>query len=152
LERIHELAHDYVNFLHPVRKLTENVRRGARITRRYDAAQTPYRRLLDSGVLPRKVERELAARSAAVNPVRLKLELESAQRTLAQHHAAALRAPGWIVEAAAVDGAHGADGTWRSGRDGFRQAGHAHQPGHRQTLGGLGLLLGAPDHFISWDL
>ena len=73
-----------MNFLHPVRKLTEKVRRGARITRRYDAAQTPYRRLLDSGVLPRKVERQLAAGSAAVNPLRLKLELESAQRTLAE--------------------------------------------------------------------
>jgi hypothetical protein len=84
LERIHELARDYVNFLHPVRKLSEKVRHGSRITRRYDAAQTPYRRLLDSGVLPRKTERQLASRSAAVNPLRLKLELESAQRTLAE--------------------------------------------------------------------
>ena len=67
---------------HTVRKLTETVRRGSRITRRYDAAQTPYRRLLDSGILPRKIERQLASRSAAVNPLRLKLELESAQRAL----------------------------------------------------------------------
>jgi hypothetical protein len=50
LEPVHELSRDQVNFLHPVRKLTERVRRGARITRRYDAAQTPYRRLLASGV------------------------------------------------------------------------------------------------------
>jgi Integrase core domain len=83
LERVHELSRDYVNFLHPVRKLTEKVRRGARITRRYDAAQTPYRRLLASGVLPRKTERQLTLRWVAVNPLRLKLELESAQRTLA---------------------------------------------------------------------
>ncbi len=74
----------YVNFLHPVRKLTEKVRRGARITRCYDAAQTPYRRLLASGVLPRKTERQLTVRWAAVNPLRLKLELESAQRTLGE--------------------------------------------------------------------
>jgi hypothetical protein len=79
-----ELARDYVNFLHPVCKLTEKVRRGSRITRRYDAAQTPYRRLLASGVLSRKTERQLTARSAALNPLRLKLELESAQRTLAE--------------------------------------------------------------------
>jgi len=84
LERIHELSRDYVNFLHPVRKLTEKVRRGARITRRYDAAQTPYRRLLATGVMPRKTERQLTVRWAAVNPLRLKLELESAQRTLAE--------------------------------------------------------------------
>jgi hypothetical protein len=84
LERVHELSRDYVNFLHPVRKLTEKVRRGARITRRYDSAQTPYRRLLAAGVLSGKTERRLAARWAAVNPLRLKLELESARRTLAQ--------------------------------------------------------------------
>lgn len=83
LERVHELSRDYVNFLHPVRKLTEKVRRGARITRRYDGALTPYRRLLASGVLPRKTERQLTLRWAAVDPLRLKLELESAQRTLA---------------------------------------------------------------------
>jgi hypothetical protein len=76
-----------VNFLHPVRKLTDKVRRGARITRRYDEAQTPYRRLLASGVLPRKTERQLTVRWAAVNPLRLKLELESAQRTLAERAA-----------------------------------------------------------------
>jgi hypothetical protein len=83
LERVHDLARDYVNFLHPVRKQTEKVRHGARITRRYDTAQTPYRRLLAAGVLPRTAERELAARWSAVDPLRLKLELESAQRTLA---------------------------------------------------------------------
>jgi len=84
LERIHELARDYVNFLHPVRKLQEKVRRGSRITRRYDTAQTPYRRLLASGALLHKNQVRLAARSKAVNPLRLKLELEAAQRTLAQ--------------------------------------------------------------------
>ncbi len=84
LERVHDLARDYVNFLHPVRKLREKVRNGARITRRYDVAQTPYRRLVASGVLPRKTQARLKTRSAAVNPLRLKLELESAQRTLAE--------------------------------------------------------------------
>jgi hypothetical protein len=75
---------DYVNFLHPVRRLTEKVRRGARITRRYDTAQTPYRRVVASGALTNTAARELARRSAAVDPLRLKLELESAQRTLAE--------------------------------------------------------------------
>src|SRR5262245_17564227 len=87
LERVHELSRDYVNFLHPVRRLTEKVRRGARITRRYDTAQTPYRRLLASGVLSRKAERQLTIRWAAVHPLRLKLEIESAQRTLAARSA-----------------------------------------------------------------
>jgi hypothetical protein len=82
LERVHELARDYVNFLHPVRRLTENVRRGARITRRCDTAQTPYRRLVASGVLSKTLARQLARRSTGLDPLHLKLELESAQRTL----------------------------------------------------------------------
>ena len=84
LERIHYLAGDYVNFLHPVRRLTEKVRLGARVTRRYDSAQTPYRRLLASGCLSKSAVRQLAVRSKALDPLRLKLELESAQRTLAE--------------------------------------------------------------------
>ena len=84
LERVHELARDYVNFLHPVRRLTEKVRRGARITRRYDTAQTPYRRLLASGAVSKRGAHQLAVRSAKLDPLRLKLELESAQRTLAE--------------------------------------------------------------------
>ncbi len=84
LQHVHELARDYVNFLHPVRKLTEKVRRGARVTRRYDMAQTPYRRLLVSDTLSKKAARQLAVRSKALNPLHLKLELESAQRTLAE--------------------------------------------------------------------
>lgn len=51
LERIHDLADDYVNFLHPVRRLVSKTRCGPRATRRYDIATTPFHRLLDSGVL-----------------------------------------------------------------------------------------------------
>jgi hypothetical protein len=82
LERIHDLARDYVNFLHPVRKLISKTRDGARVRRSYDAALTPFHRLLDSGVLTTHRARELKSRSANVDPVRLKLQLESAQRTL----------------------------------------------------------------------
>src|SRR5438105_2138178 len=84
LERVHDLARDYVNFLHPVRRLTEKVRLGARVTRRYDTAQTPYRRLVASSCLSHKAARELAGRSKRLDPLHLKLELESAQRTLAE--------------------------------------------------------------------
>ena len=85
LERVHDLARDYVNFFHPVRRMTEKVRLGARVTRRYDIAQTPYRRLLASGCLSQTTTRALAARSKRLDPLHLKLELESAQRTLAEH-------------------------------------------------------------------
>jgi hypothetical protein len=83
LGRIHDLARDYVNFLHPVRKLVSKTRNGPRVTRRYDAAQTPFHRLLGSGVLSIKMTKQLHARSKNIDPVRLKLHLEAAQRTLA---------------------------------------------------------------------
>jgi hypothetical protein len=83
LERIHDLARDYVNFLHPVRKLVSKTRSGPRITRRYDIAQTPYHRLLDSGVLSIKTTHQLKTRSKQLDPYRLKVQLEAAQRTLA---------------------------------------------------------------------
>jgi Integrase core domain len=82
LERIHDLARDYINFLHPVRKLVSKTRTGPRVTRRYDIAQTPYHRLLDSGVLSIKMKNQLKARSKDLDPYRLKVQLETAQRTL----------------------------------------------------------------------
>ena len=74
---------DYINFLHPVRKLVSKTRNGPRVTRRYDLAQTPYHRLLDSGVLSIKMTSQLKTRSRHIDPYRLKVQLESAQRTLA---------------------------------------------------------------------
>ena len=83
LERIHDLARDYVNFLHPVRKLVSKTRSGPRVTRRYGVAGTPFHRLMDSGVLSIKMTNQLMARSKHLDPYRLKVQLEAAQRTLA---------------------------------------------------------------------
>jgi hypothetical protein len=47
------------------------------ITRRYDAAQTPFHRLLDSGALFIKMTRQLNARPKTLDPYRLKVQLES---------------------------------------------------------------------------
>lgn len=83
LERVYSLAADYVNFLQPVLKLTDKTRDGPRVRKRYDSARTPYRRLLASGALSPEQAAALAARSAALHPVRLKLALEEAQQHLA---------------------------------------------------------------------
>ena len=82
LQRLYALAQDYVNFLQPVRKLREKTRDGAKLTKRYDGAQTPYRRLLATGTLAADVAAELAAHSATLHPIRLKLDLEAAQQAL----------------------------------------------------------------------
>ena len=83
LERIHDLAGDYVNFLNPVRNLVSKTRTGPRVTLRYDIAQTPFHRLVDSRVLSMKMRDQLTKRSQDIDPYRLKLQLEAAQRTLA---------------------------------------------------------------------
>ena len=63
-------------------KLREKTRDGPKVTKRYDRAQTPYRRLLAARVLTPEAEATLAARYAALHPVRLKAELEAAQQAL----------------------------------------------------------------------
>lgn len=82
LDQVYALADDYVNFCQPVLKLREKTRDGARVTKRYDQAQTPYRRLLATGVLTESATARLAERYAGLHPIRLKLELEAAQQRL----------------------------------------------------------------------
>jgi hypothetical protein len=82
LNRVHALARDYVNFLQPVLKLVQKTRDGAKVRKRYDTARTPYRRLLEAGVLCHEARARLAEHHAALHPVRLKLDLEEAQRAL----------------------------------------------------------------------
>ena len=81
-----DLALDYVNFLHPVRKLVSKTRSGARMTRRYDDARTPFDRLLASGSLSADAESELKEHYAATKPVRLKLQMEAALKYNGDEH------------------------------------------------------------------
>jgi hypothetical protein len=73
---------DYVNFLQPLLKLVEKTRNGPRVRRRYDTAQTPYRRLLSFGNLPAATRRHLDTRYKAILPIHLKTALEEAQTEL----------------------------------------------------------------------
>lgn len=90
---MHDLARDYVNFLHPVRKLVQKTRHGARVHRQYDTAQTPYRRLLASGSLAPAAVTSLEARSTTLDPLQLKWNLEAAQRILAARAVRAVPPP-----------------------------------------------------------
>ena len=55
---------------------------GARVTKLYDAPQTPYQRLLESGVLDDATRERLDAELRAINPADLKRRIESALRRL----------------------------------------------------------------------
>ena len=72
----------YLNFFQPVLKLTGKSRQGAKIHKSYDRAQTPYRRLLDSGLLTEDKKRQSAAIYNALNPVVLLGQIRQAQQHL----------------------------------------------------------------------
>lgn len=77
LTAVHELLHLYVNFFHPIRKLIFKERHGARVVKRYDRAQTPYRRLVASGVLTPDRSAALAAAYHQLNPLQLRADLQT---------------------------------------------------------------------------
>jgi len=52
-------------------KLVSKTRHGAKVNKVYDKAQTPYQRLLKSGVLTEAKQQELAAMYYGLNPVLL---------------------------------------------------------------------------------
>jgi len=68
---VYTLLRLYVNFFQPVLKLVGKTRNGARVHKVYDIAQTPYQRLLRSGVLTEAKNQELANIYGALNPVTL---------------------------------------------------------------------------------
>jgi transposase InsO family protein len=76
LKAVHELLRLYVNFFQPLRKLISKERHGARVVKRYDRAQTPYRRLLASGVLTQERGAALTAQYQGLNPLRLRADLQ----------------------------------------------------------------------------
>ena len=72
----------YINFFQPVLKLVGKSRNGARVHKVYDKAQTPYRRLLASGVLTEEKKQALANIYGALNPVVLLSQIRQAQQRL----------------------------------------------------------------------
>ncbi len=71
LNRLYPLVERYVNFFQPVMQLQEKQRQGARIRKVYDAPRTPYRRLLELGVLSQHQQTRLGQQYQRTNPVKL---------------------------------------------------------------------------------
>jgi hypothetical protein len=62
----------YVNFFQPVLKLIEKRREGSKVTKRYDQATTPYRRVLASPQVRLEDKAALTYRYLTLNPVTLR--------------------------------------------------------------------------------
>lgn len=76
LQRLYGLLRLQLNFLRPVRKLVSKHRIGAKVLKRYDRAQTPYQRLLASGVLTEAQRDALEREFRAINPVPLAHQID----------------------------------------------------------------------------
>ena len=77
----------YVNFFQPSMKLREKRRDGSALHRRYDRAQTPWQRLLVSGVLAADATARLTGIFHALDPMRLRRQLETLLDALWRHAA-----------------------------------------------------------------
>lgn len=75
----------YLNFYQPCLKLLEKKRNGARVTRKYDQAQTPYQRVLAALSVPAEVKQQLREQFLALDPVYLLTTINQLQDQLWQY-------------------------------------------------------------------
>ena len=71
INRAYQLVRSYVNFFQPVMHLQRKTRHGAKVHKVYDTSRTPYRRLLESGVLTPEQGKVMAMHYLKLNPARL---------------------------------------------------------------------------------
>lgn len=79
LNRIYDTVRLLGNFFLPQMKLVQKTRIGAKVSKRYDEARTPYQRLMDSEHLVSKERQALADRYRTLNPAALRRELDALQ-------------------------------------------------------------------------
>lgn len=72
----------YTNFFQPVMKLIEKTRNGSSVTKRYDRAKTPYRRILESPFVSSEVKDSLKKYYIHLNPADLKRKITKLQAIL----------------------------------------------------------------------
>lgn len=82
LNELYGVVRDYVNFFLPSMKLREKTRDGARVTRRYDQAATPYQRVLASPDVAPEIKRKLTRYYRQLNPAALHRKIQSIQKQL----------------------------------------------------------------------
>ncbi len=85
LTELYRAVRLYVNFFQPSMKLVTKRRDGSKVSRTYDAAQTPFQRLLASGVLTDERRAYLEDLSESLDPVRLLEQITILQDALWRH-------------------------------------------------------------------
>ncbi|MDO8673438.1 MAG: transposase, partial [Dehalococcoidia bacterium] len=78
LNEVYRALRLYVNFFQPVLKLVSKERKGAKVRKHYDVAQTPYERLRGLGVLEADQTKTMDRLYESLNPVKLLKEINEA--------------------------------------------------------------------------
>ena len=72
----------YNNFFMPVTKLISKKRVGSKVTKKYDKARTPFRRVLESEFIDGKIKERLKIQYDSLNPAELKKNISGLQDKL----------------------------------------------------------------------
>jgi hypothetical protein len=79
LNELYALLRLYVNFSQPQMKLVSKTRRGAKVTKRFDQARTPYQRAVASPHIVQGAKATLTRTYLDLNPAELKREIAACQ-------------------------------------------------------------------------
>ena len=82
LNELYIYLDSYVNYFQPVVKLSSKTRVGSKVTKRYDRAKTPFRRVLDSEHVDDKIKARLEVQYDSLNPAELKRKITRLQDKL----------------------------------------------------------------------
>ena len=82
LNQLYDRLRLYTNYFQPVMKLLSKERSGSQVKKKYDAARTPYQRLLDSEHLSKEQKQKLKTEYQKLNPAELKRRITKLQNEL----------------------------------------------------------------------
>ena len=72
----------YTNYFQPVVKLVSKTRTGSKVTKKYDIAKTPFRRVLESEYIGDKIKERLKIQYDSLNPADIKRKISKLQNKL----------------------------------------------------------------------
>ena len=85
LVKLYKVLRLYINYFQPSLKLMTKTREGAKVTKRYDQAKTPYQRLISSEHITTLAKEKLKKQYETLDPVKLLKELENLQNNFWQY-------------------------------------------------------------------
>jgi len=82
LNELYIYLDSYINYFQPVQKLASKTRVGSKVTKKYDKARTPFRRVLESKSIDDKIKARLEREYDSLNPADLKRKISRLQEKL----------------------------------------------------------------------